>query len=65
MSAKNIPIASAAGRKSDMLGSMLRARNQSITESIENAEAQIEAIECWEGYWYELEAIEVKAKAAE
>ncbi|MCZ4092631.1 J domain-containing protein [Sinorhizobium psoraleae] len=51
--------------ETDVLGSMLRARSQSIAEAIKNAEAQIEAIEqayqMLEGYSYELEAIEVKA----
>jgi curved DNA-binding protein CbpA len=55
--------------ETDVLGSMLRARSQSIAEAIKNAEAQIEAIEqaytMLEGYSYELEAIEVKARAAE
>jgi len=54
--------------ETDVLGSMLRARSQSIAEAIKNAEAQIEAIEqayaMLEGYSYELEA-EVKANAAE
>ncbi|OAP45938.1 molecular chaperone DnaJ [Sinorhizobium saheli] len=53
----------------DVLGSMLRARSQSIADAIKNAEAQIEAIEqayqMLEGYSYELEAAEVKARAAE
>ncbi|MDK1386756.1 J domain-containing protein [Sinorhizobium sp. 8-89] len=51
--------------ETDVLGSMLRARSQSIADAIKNAEAQIEAIEqayqMLEGYSYELEAIEVKA----
>jgi len=55
--------------ETDVLGSMLRARSQSIAEAIKNAEAQIEAIEqayaMLEGYSYELEAAEVKANAAE
>ena len=53
----------------DVLGSMLRARSQSIADAIKNAEAQIEAIEqayqMLEGYSYEREAAEVKARAAE
>ena len=44
---------------SDVLGSMLRARSESIGEAIRNAEAQIEAIEqayaMLEGYAYEME----------
>ncbi|WP_180901566.1 J domain-containing protein [Martelella soudanensis] len=44
---------------SDVLGSMLRARSESIGEAIRNAETQIEAIEqayvMLEGYAYELE----------
>lgn len=44
----------------DVLGSMLRARSQSIAEAIKSAEAQIEAIEqaytMLQGYAYELEA---------
>ena len=44
---------------SDVLGSMLRARSESIAEAIRNAETQIEAIEqayvMLEGYAYELE----------
>ncbi len=55
--------------ETDVLGSMLRARSQSIAEAIRNAEAQIEAIEqaytMLEGYSYELEAVEAKARAAE
>ncbi|WEX79190.1 J domain-containing protein [Sinorhizobium numidicum] len=51
--------------ETDVLGSMLRARSQSIADAIKNAEAQIEAIEqayeMLEGYSYELEALEVKA----
>jgi len=46
--------------ETDVLGSMLRARSQSIAEAIKNAEGQIEAIEqaytMLEGYGYELEA---------
>lgn len=62
------------GRKpeADVLGSMLRARSQSITDAIKNAEAQIETIEqaytMLEGYSYELEAVPVavvKSEAAE
>ncbi|WP_028000684.1 J domain-containing protein [Sinorhizobium arboris] len=55
--------------ETDVLGSMLRARSQSIAEAIKNAEGQIEAIEqaytMLEGYSYELEAVEAKARAAE
>ena len=55
--------------ETDVLGSMLRARSQSIAEAIRNAEAQIEAIEqaysLLEGDSYELEAVEAKARAAE
>ncbi|MCD1636322.1 J domain-containing protein [Martelella mediterranea] len=44
---------------SDVLGSMLRARSESIAEAIRNAETQIEAIEqayvMLEGYAYEME----------
>jgi len=49
------------GRKpeTDVLGSMLRARSQSIADAIRNAETQIEVIEqaytMLEGYSYELE----------
>ena len=61
------------GRKAgtDFLGSMLRARSQSITEAIRNAEGQIQAIEqayaMLEGYSYELAAAlePVKGEAAE
>jgi curved DNA-binding protein CbpA len=46
--------------EADVLGSMLRARSQSIAEAIKGAEAQIEAIEqaytMLQGYGYELEA---------
>ncbi|MCX8999805.1 DnaJ domain-containing protein [Rhizobiaceae bacterium BDR2-2] len=50
------------GRKpeTDVLGSMLRARSQSIADAIRQAETQIEAIEqaytMLEGYSYELDA---------
>lgn len=50
------------GRKpdTDVLGSMLRARSQSIADAIKQAETQIEAIEqaytMLEGYSYELDA---------
>jgi curved DNA-binding protein CbpA len=64
------------GRKpeTDVLGSMLRARSQSIADAIRNAENQIEIIEqayaMLEGYSYELEAVVVtqlpsKSEAAE
>ena len=65
------------GRKAgtDFLGSMLRARSQSITEAIRNAEGQIQAIEqaysMLEGYSYELAvaleplSVAVKGEAAE
>lgn len=64
------------GRKpeTDVLGSMLRARSQSIADAIRNAETQIEVIEqaytMLEGYSYELEAISlpepmIKGEAAE
>ena len=61
------------GRKAgtDFLGSMLRARSQSIAEAIRNAEGQIQAIEqayaMLEGYSYELAAAlePVKGEAAE
>ncbi len=61
------------GRKTgtDFLGSMLRARSQSIAEAIHNAEGQIQAIEqayaMLEGYSYELAAAlePVKGEAAE
>ncbi|MBW8283977.1 MAG: DnaJ domain-containing protein [Rhizobium sp.] len=58
----------------DVLGAMLRARAQSITEAIKAAETQIAAIErayaMLEGYSYELEAAgprgsEAEAEAAE
>lgn len=52
----------------DVLGSMLRARSQSIADAIRQAETQIEAIEqaytMLEGYSYELDRME-EAKAAE
>ncbi|MQV98072.1 DnaJ domain-containing protein [Sinorhizobium medicae] len=55
--------------ETDVLGSMLRARSQSLVEAIRNTEAQIEVIEqaytMLEGYSYELEAVEAKARAAE
>ncbi|NTJ42713.1 J domain-containing protein [Agrobacterium larrymoorei] len=61
--------------ETDVLGSMLRARSQSIAEAIRNAENQIEAIEqaytMLEGYSYELEmavlteAVVLKGEAAE
>lgn len=59
--------------ETDVLGSMLRSRSQSIAEAIRNAEAQIEAIEqaytMLEGYSYEIEMMErvvtLKAEAAE
>ena len=61
------------GRKAgtDFLGSMLRARSQSISEAIRNAEGQIQAIEqaytMLEGYSYELAAAlePLKGEAAE
>ncbi|MCM2470579.1 DnaJ domain-containing protein [Agrobacterium vitis] len=47
--------------ETDVLGSMLRARTQSIAEAIKNAEIQIDAIEraysMLEGYSYELEPL--------
>ncbi len=55
--------------ETDVLGSMLRARSRSIAEAIKNTEEQIKTIEqayeMLEGYSYELEALEVKAHAAE
>jgi hypothetical protein len=60
--------------ETDVLGSMLRARSQSIADAIRNAESQIEIIEqayaMLEGYSYELEAVVVtqlpsKSEAAE
>lgn len=60
------------GRKpeTDVLGSMLRARSQSISDAIKQAETQIDAIEqaytMLQGYSYELDQIaEDVAKAAE
>ena len=65
------------GRKpeADVLGSMLRARVQSISDAIRSAETQIGTIEqaysMLEGYSYELEAVAVavvkapEAQAAE
>lgn len=55
----------------DVLGSMLRARSQSIADAIRKAEAQIDTIEhaytMLEGYSYEIEhiAVAVEVKAAE
>ncbi len=55
----------------DVLGSMLRARSQSIAEAIRSAEGQIEVIEqaylMLEGYRYELEVLraEERDEAAE
>lgn len=55
--------------ETDVLGSMLRARSQSIAEAIKNAETQIEAIEqaysMLEGYSYELELAVLRDEAAE
>lgn len=55
--------------ETDVLGSMLRARSQSIGEAIRKAEGQIDAIEhaykMLEGYSYELEFIEARGEAAE
>lgn len=55
--------------EADVLGSMLRARSQSIAEAIKNAETQIEAIEqaysMLEGYSYELELAVIRDEAAE
>ncbi len=57
--------------ETDVLGSMLRARSQSIAEAIRKAEAQIETIEhaytMLEGYSYEIEMLEPvpEVKAAE
>ncbi|MNT97637.1 hypothetical protein D3C72_2400010 [compost metagenome] len=55
-----------------MLGSMLKARSQSIADAIRAAETQIAAIErayaMLEGYSYELEAVappKAEAEAAE
>lgn len=53
----------------DVLGAMLRARAQSITEAIKGAETQISAIErayaMLEGYSYELEAASPRGPEAE
>ena len=53
----------------DVLGAMLRARAQSITEAIKGAETQISAIErayaMLEGYSYELEAVGPRGPEAE
>ncbi|WP_205927724.1 DnaJ domain-containing protein [Rhizobium terricola] len=53
----------------DVLGSMLRARAQSITDAIRTAEIQIEAIErayaMLEGYSYELEPLAAPKPEAE
>jgi len=53
----------------DVLGAMLRARAQSITEAIKAAETQISAIErayaMLEGYSYELEAASPRGPEAE
>lgn len=55
--------------ENDVLGAMLRARTQSITEAIRAAETQIAAIEraydMLEGYSYELEAIAPQKPEAE
>ncbi|PYE44801.1 DnaJ-like protein [Rhizobium sp. PP-F2F-G20b] len=57
--------------EADVLGSMLRARSQSIAEAIRSAEGQIEVIEqaylMLEGYRYELEVLraEERDEAAE
>ena len=55
--------------QADVLGSMLRARSQSITEAIRKAEAQIATIEhayeMLEGYSYELEAAGVPERRAD
>ncbi|WP_310294932.1 DnaJ domain-containing protein [Rhizobium sp. BE258] len=52
--------------ETDVLGSMLRARSQSITDAIQKAQGQIEAIEhayqMLEGYSYELEALVMVAE---
>jgi len=52
--------------ETDVLGSMLRARSQSITDAIRKAQGQIEAIEhayqMLEGYSYELEALVMVAE---
>jgi len=55
--------------EADILGSMLRARTQSIADAIRKAEAQIETIEhaytMLEGYSYEVELLEARGEAAE
>ena len=55
--------------ENDVLGAMLRARAQSITEAIKGAETQISAIErayaMLEGYSYELEAAGPRGPEAE
>lgn len=55
--------------RTDVLGSILRTRSQSIAEAIRKAEAQIETIEhayeMLEGYSYEIEMVEVRGEAAE
>jgi curved DNA-binding protein CbpA len=55
--------------EADILGSMLRARTQSIADAIRKAEAQIETIEhaytMLEGYSYEMELLEARGEAAE
>ena len=55
--------------ETDVLGSMLRARSQSITDAIKKAQGQIEAIEhayqMLEGYSYELEALVMVAEREE
>jgi hypothetical protein len=57
--------------ETDVLGSMLRARSQSITEAIRKSEEQIGTIErayaMLEGYSYELEALveAIREEAAE
>jgi curved DNA-binding protein CbpA len=55
--------------EADILGSMLRARTQSIADAIRKAEAQIATIEhaytMLEGYSYEVELLEARGEAAE
>lgn len=55
--------------QADVLGSMLRARSQTLAEAIRKAETQIETIEraytLLEGYSYELELLEARGEAAE
>lgn len=55
--------------ENDVLGAMLRARAQSITEAIKGAETQISAIErayaMLEGYSYELEAAGARGSGPE